>query len=122
MIVGIGVCVLYRRALSLAFPFALLVSGSAGHAVFAGVRRSQTTPPNLEALRTGEGTIDVVARVVPEGIVRDSLYKSKQESVDVEAEQLSTGDRVLSAPVGIRLTIFQQARGRRKHVMRAPGN
>ena len=40
VIVGIGVCVLYRRALSLAFPFALLVSGSAGHAVFRGVRRS----------------------------------------------------------------------------------
>ena len=62
-----------------------------------------------------------MARVVREGIVRDSLYKSKQESVDVEAEQLSTGDRVLSAPVGIQQTIFQQTRGRRKDVMRAPG-
>ena len=42
-----------------------------------------------------------MARVVREGVVRDSPDGGKQKSVDVEAEQLSTGDGVLSAPVGI---------------------
>jgi hypothetical protein len=50
-----------------------------------------------------------VARVVREGFVRDNPYGGKQESVEIEAEQLSTGDRVLSAPVGIPLTISASA-------------
>ena len=66
------------------------------------------------------GTVDVVARVVREGIVRDSPDGGKPKSVDVEAEQLSTGDRVLSAPVGTGGRFSASARKRRKHVMRAP--
>ena len=34
----------------------------------------QTTPPNLEAFSTGEGTVEVTAHVMREGIVRDSPF------------------------------------------------
>ena len=87
-----------------------LDSGSVGRAVFAGVSSSPDNSSNREAIATGEGTVDVVARVVREGFVRETLWR-QTESVEIEAEQLSTGDRVLSAPVGIRLTIFSK-RGR----------
>ncbi|HEY1966111.1 MAG TPA: hypothetical protein VGG59_14320 [Acidobacteriaceae bacterium] len=40
--------------------------------------------------------------------MRDSPYVGKQDSVDVETEQLSVGDRIMVAPVGIRLTIFSK--------------
>ncbi len=69
---------------------------------------AQVTPPNLEAFATGEGTVEVTAHVMREGIVRDSPFGGKQESVDVETEELATGDHRSSAPVGIRLTIYSK--------------
>ena len=52
---------------------------------------AQTTSPNLEAFATGEGTVDVTAHVVREGIARDSMYGDTQESVDVETESFRQG-------------------------------
>jgi competence protein ComEC len=69
---------------------------------------AQTTPPNLEGFSNGEGTAVVTAHIVREGIVRDSPYGAKQESVDVEAEELIRGDQQLATPVGIRLTVFSK--------------
>ena len=69
---------------------------------------AQVTPPNLDEFATGEGTVEVTAHVVREGIVRYSPYGGKQESVDVETERLASGDRVATAAVGIRLTIFSK--------------
>ena len=43
-----------------------------------------------------------------EGIVRDGAYGGKQESVDVESEELQLGDRLLREPIGIRLTIYSK--------------
>jgi hypothetical protein len=107
-VAAIGVCVLSWRAPSLAFPLAILTLIPLGALYLQVFDAPQVTPPNLEAFATGEGTVDVTAHVVREGIVRDSPYTGKQESVDVETEQLSVGDRVLVAPVGIRLTIFSK--------------
>jgi competence protein ComEC len=104
----IGVCVLSWRVPSLAFPLVILAVIPLGALYLQMFDAAQTTPPNLEAFATGEGTVDVTAYVVREGIVRDSPYGGKQESVDVEAEQLSAGEHALSAPVGIRLTIFSK--------------
>lgn len=103
-----GVCVLYRRAPSLAFPLAILALVPLGAFYLQVSDAAQTTPPNLEAFATGEGTVDITAYVMREGIVRDSPFGGKQESVDVETEELATGDHHLSAPVGIRLTVFSK--------------
>ncbi len=46
--------------------------------------------------------------MIREGIVRDSPFGGKQESVDVETEELVTDDHRLTAPMGIRLTIFSK--------------
>ena len=69
---------------------------------------AQITAPNLEAFSTGESTVEVIAHVTREGIVRDSPFGGKQESVDVETEELAAGDHLLSAPGGIRLTIYSK--------------
>lgn len=103
-----GVCILYRRAPHLAFPLALLMLVPLGAFYLQIFDAAQTTPANLEAFATGEGAVEVTAHVMREGIVRDSPYGGKQESVDVEAEQLISGEHRLDAPVGIRLTIFSK--------------
>ncbi len=45
---------------------------------------------------------------IREGLVRDSRYGGRQESVDVRTERLQQGDRVLDAPIGIRLTVYSK--------------
>jgi competence protein ComEC len=103
-----GVYALWRRAPSLAFPLAILVLTPLGAFYLQVFDAAQTTLPNLEAFSAGETSIDVTAHVVREGIVRDSPYGGKQESVDVETEELVSGDHQLAAPVGVRLTIFSK--------------
>jgi competence protein ComEC len=92
----------------LAFPLAILTLVPLGALYLQVFDAAQTTPTNLEGFATGEGTVDIAAHVVREGIVRDSPYGGRQESVDVEAEQMSVGDHLLVAPVGVRLTIFSK--------------
>lgn len=103
-----GVIVLHRRAPSLAFALAILSLAPLGAFYLQVMDASQVTPPNLDAYATGEGTVDVTAHVMREGIVRASPFGGKQESVDVETEELVSGDRHSVAQVGIRLTIFTQ--------------
>ena len=99
---------LHRRAPSLALPLALLMLVPLGAFYLQIYDAAQVAAPNLEAFSTGEGTVEVTAHVMREGIVRDSPFGGKQESVDVEAEELSTGDHQLAAAVGIRLTIYSK--------------
>lgn len=67
-----------------------------------------TVTVDLQPFATGQDEVEVTARVMREGIVRDSPYGGNQESVDVESEQLRLGDRVFSEPVGIRLTVYSK--------------
>ena len=92
-----GVLLLYRRAPSLAFLLAMLSLVPLGAFYLQVADAAQVTPPNLEAFATGEGTVEVTAHVMREGIVRDSPFGGKQESVDVETEELAVGDRRSSA-------------------------
>ncbi len=63
---------------------------------------------NLEFFANGDTVVDISAHVTREGLVRDSPYGGKQQSVDVESEQLRAGDRILREPVGIRLAIYSR--------------
>ncbi len=63
---------------------------------------------NLQAFGTGEDEVDISAHVIREGLIRDSPYGGKQESVDIEAEEMRLGDYVLVEPVGIRLSIYSK--------------
>jgi len=107
-IAAVGVVALDRRAPSPAFALAILSLLPLGAFYLQVTDASQVTPPNLDAYATGEGAVDVTAHVMREGIVRDSPFGGKQESVDVETEQLTSGDRQSSTSVGIRLTIYTQ--------------
>jgi hypothetical protein len=107
-IAAAGVCVLHRRAPAFAFALAILALVPLGAFYLQVTDAAQVTPPNLAAFATGEGTVDVTAHVMREGIVRESPFGGKQESVDVETEQLISGDYQSSASVGIRLTIYTQ--------------
>lgn len=108
VVAAAGVYALWRRAPSLAFPLAVLSLASLGALYLQFSDAAEITPPNLEAFATGEGTVELTAHVMREGIVRNGPYGGKQESVDVEAEELVSGDRRLAAPIGIRLTIFSK--------------
>jgi len=101
-------CALYRRAPSLALPLALLSLVPLGALYLKLSDAAQVTPPSLEPFATDEGTVEVTAHVMREGIMRDNPYSGKQESVDVEAEELTTNDYQLATPVGIRLTVFSK--------------
>ena len=63
---------------------------------------------NLQVFGTGDDEVDVTAHVLREGLIRDSPYGGKQESVDVEAEQMRIGDYMLREPVGVRLSIYSK--------------
>ncbi len=63
---------------------------------------------DLQPFGTGESGVDVTAHVIREGLIRDSPYGGKQESVDVESERMQVRDRVLHEMVGIRLTIYSK--------------
>ncbi len=63
---------------------------------------------NLQAFGAGEDEVDVTAHVIREGLIRDSPYGGKQESVDVDTEEIRLGDYVLVEPVGLRLTIYSK--------------
>lgn len=108
VVAAAGVYVLYRRAPSLAFPLGVLALIPLGAFYLQVFDAAQLTPPDLQAFSTGEGTVEVTAHVMREGIVRDGPFGGKQESVDVETERLASGDHSLSARVGIRLTIFSK--------------
>jgi len=70
---------------------------------------AQTTiSENLQPFATGQDEVDVTAQVIREGLIRDSPYGGKQESVDVESEQLRLVHRELTTQVGIRLTIHSK--------------
>ena len=108
VIAAAGIYVLYRRAPSLAFPLAILTLVPLGAFYLQVFDAAQVTPPDLHAFATGEGTVEVTAHVMREGIVRDSPFGGKQQSVDVETEELTTEDHHLAAPIGLRLTIFSK--------------
>ena len=62
----------------------------------------------LQPFATGQNEVEVTGYVIREGLVRDGRYGGRQESVDVTAERVQQGDRVLDAAVGIRLTIYSK--------------
>jgi competence protein ComEC len=66
------------------------------------------TRPDLSAFATGEGEVIVTGHVIREGLVRESPYGGKQESVDLETEQLATNGKTSDARVGVRITVYSR--------------
>jgi competence protein ComEC len=105
----LGVAFFYRRTPQIAFGLALLALIPLGGFYFqARDAAAPTIAENLQPFANGDDPVDVTAYVIREGLVRDSPYGGKQESVDVTAERLQLGDRVLKAAAGIRLTIYSK--------------
>ncbi|MGB7553977.1 MAG: ComEC/Rec2 family competence protein [Candidatus Korobacteraceae bacterium] len=99
----------YRRSPQIAFGLALLALVPLG-AFYLQTRdaAAPTIAENLQPFANGDDPVDVMGYVIREGLVRDSPYGGKQESLDVAAQQLQLGNRVLNAEVGIRLTIYSK--------------
>jgi competence protein ComEC len=97
-----------RKATQFALPFSLIAISALGAFYLQAYDAAQTTPPNLTAFATGEGEVIVTGHVIREGLVRDSPYGGKQESVDVETEELVTESKNSHAQVGVRLTIYSR--------------
>jgi len=103
-----GAVVVWKRSPELAYPLALIALSAGGAFYLQAFDAAQKTPPDLQAFATGEGEVIVTGHVIREGLVRDGAYGGKQESVDLESEELATADRTTSARVGIRLTIYSR--------------
>jgi competence protein ComEC len=109
LIAALAAVLALRRSSQLGFALWMLAMVPLGAFYLQARDAAQVTiNENLQPFATGKDEVDVVAHVIREGLVRDSPYGGKQESVDVESEQLRLGDRQLSAPVGIRLTIYSK--------------
>lgn len=98
----------YRTGERIAHGFLLLAAFLLGAFYLQAFDAAQTRRPNLQAFGTGQGTVSITAHVIREGLVRESPYGGKQESVDVETENLTTGDRSSDARVGVRLTVYSK--------------
>ncbi len=98
----------WKRAPELAYPLMLIAIFAAGAFHLQAFDAAQKTPPDLQAFETGEGEVTVTGHVIREGLLRDSPYGGKQESVDIEAEELATADRTSHAHVGVRLTLYSR--------------
>jgi len=108
-VAAVAAVISIRRSPQLAFVLALLAVLPLGGFYLQSRDAAQPAiADNLQPFATGQDEVDVTAHVIREGLVRDSPYGGKQESVDVESEQLRVGDRVLNKPVGIRLSIYSK--------------
>jgi competence protein ComEC len=103
-----GMLVVWKRAPELAYPLILIAIFAVGAFHLQAFDAAQKTPPDLQAFETGEGEVTVTGHVIREGLLRDSPYGGKQESVDIEAEELATADRTSHAHVGVRLTLYSR--------------
>lgn len=104
-----GAALSLRRSPQLAFAFGLLAVMPLGAFYLQACDAAQPAiVGDLQPFGAGRDGIDVTAHVVREGLIRDSPYGGKQESVDVETEELRLGDQVLRQPAGIRLSIYSK--------------
>lgn len=109
LIAGIAAALSLRRCPQLGFALWLVaILPLGGFYLQARDAAQEAVAENLQPFATGQDEIDVTARVIREGLIRDSPYGGKQESVDVESEQLRLDHRQLATPVGIRLTIYSK--------------
>jgi competence protein ComEC len=95
------------RSARLGYALALLAAVPLGGFYLQARDAAQSgTHDNLQLFATGENGADIIAHVIREGLVRDSPYGGKQESVDVETERLQFGDHVTHESIGLRLSIY----------------
>lgn len=98
-----------RRSPQLAFALALIaIVPLGGFYLQARDAAQPALADNLQPFATGENKVDITAHVIREGLLRDSPYGGKQESVDVESESIRADDGVLHEPIGIRLTVYSK--------------
>lgn len=98
-----------KRSPQLAFFLGLIAMFPLGAFYLQVYDAAQTTiADNLQVYGTGQSEVEITAYVFREGLIRDSPYGGKQESVDIESDELRLGDRVLHEPIGIRLTVYSK--------------
>ncbi len=103
-----GALLFWKRDAQLSYPLLLIAIAAVGAFYLQAYDAAQTTPPDVHAFATGEGEVMITGHVTREGLVRDSPYGGKQESVDIESEEFATPDHTSNACVGIRLTIYSR--------------
>ena len=109
LIAVIAAALSLRRSPQLGFALWLISLIPLGGFYLQARDAAQTTvAKNLQPFATGQDDVDITAHVIREGLIRDSPYGGKQESVDVESEDLRLDNHQLSSPVGIRLTIYSK--------------
>ncbi len=104
-----GTMCFLRRSPHVAFAFGILaITPLGGFYLQARDAGQVAVAANLQPFATGDNAADVTGYVIREGLLRDSPYGGKQESVDLETEQLRLDNQVLNTALGIRLTIYSK--------------
>ena len=103
-----GMLLFWKRDGQLAYPLLLISTAALGAFYLQAYDAAKATLPDLHAFATGEGDVIVTGHVIREGLVREGPYGGKQESVDLESEELALPDRTSNAHAGIRLTIYSK--------------
>ena len=104
-----GAAFFYRHSPQAGFALVLLAMAPLGGFYLQARDASQPAiEANLQPFANGQDTVDVIAYVIREGLLRDSPYGGKQESIDVRTERLERGDHGLDVAPGVRLTIYSK--------------
>jgi competence protein ComEC len=105
---AIGGCLLWKRDPKFSYPLLLIAVTATGAFYLQAYDAAQIAPADVSAFGTAEREVIVTGHVIREGLVRDSPYGGKQESVDLETEELSDGSHTSHTQVGVRLTIYSK--------------
>lgn len=109
IVAAVAAAISLRRSPQLAFALTVIALVPLGGFYLQARDAAQTViADNLELFANGDTVVDVTAHVTREGLIRDSPYGGKQQSVDVESEQLGADDHVLREAIGIRLTVYSR--------------
>ncbi len=109
LLAAISAATSLRRSPQLAFALTIVALFPLGGFYLQARDAAQpTVTDNLELFANGEDAVEVMGHVTREGLIRDSPYGGKQESVDMESEQIRARDCVLTDPIGIRLTLYSK--------------
>jgi competence protein ComEC len=109
LIAAVAATLSLRRSPRLAFALCWLAMLPLGAFYLQARDAAQpTVTDNLQPFATGDAEVDIVGHVIREGLIRDSPFGGKEESVDLESDELRLPSRTLTSAIGIRLTIYSK--------------
>ncbi len=111
MMVGMGAGVLAVRSPKLGYCAALVCMALAG--AFSAAARNEAGRPDLSLRQFADGTeVQVVAHVVKDGFWRESAYGGREQSVDLQVDEIATSSGTKAVAGGARVNLYARRSAR----------